>query len=104
LTGDAEGDLRRLGKKVSDAVKLWQFSFLAKAQPIVFKKGGKTLVAPPQVETEPKLTDAGYALAADMGLLVARLLLEACGGRVRRMLVTKPKRDVVSSSCAHWIR
>ena len=69
-----------------------EFSFLAESKPII-KKGSKTLVAPPQHTSEPKLTNVGYAVAADMGLLVAKLLLEACRPKVEWMLVTKPKRD-----------
>ncbi len=39
------------------------------------------------------LTNAGHALAADLGLLTARLLLQASGGTIRWEVVRKPKSD-----------
>lgn len=45
-------------------------------------------------ETGPKLINRGYALAADMGLLVARFLLESCEGKVSWSIVKKPKNDM----------
>lgn len=41
-----------------------------------------------------ELTDAGYALAADLGLLVARSLLLVCRENVDWHVVEKPKSDV----------
>lgn len=40
------------------------------------------------------LTNAGHALAADLGLLTARLLLQASGGTIRWEVVRKPKSDI----------
>ena len=40
-----------------------------------------------------RLSDAGYALAADMGLLTARLLQEATMDSVRWEILRKPKSD-----------
>lgn len=40
------------------------------------------------------LTDAGRALAADMGLLTARLLLELGRGRVRWEVMRRPRSDL----------
>lgn len=40
------------------------------------------------------LTNAGHALAADAGLLTARLLLRATVGRLRWEVVRKPKSDI----------
>jgi hypothetical protein len=40
------------------------------------------------------LTNAGHALAADAGLVTARLLLRATAGRVRWEVVRKPKSDI----------
>ena len=40
------------------------------------------------------LTNAGYALAADMGLLVAQYLLKAAPDKLRWETVRKPKRDL----------
>lgn len=94
LTREAEEDLKILGGQVAAVVKSPQFSYQGKAEPIVFKKGSRTLIAPPATEMEPRLTNVGYALAADMGLLVAKLFLGACGSKVKWMLVTKPKNDV----------
>jgi hypothetical protein len=42
----------------------------------------------------PKLTNQGYALAADMGLLVARFLLEECGEKIHWETLRKPKREM----------
>lgn len=94
LTGDAEADLKRLGEKVASVVADAEFSHQAKTEPIVFKKGSRTLMAPPQTETEPKLTSAGLALGADMGLLVAKLLLEACGDKLRWTTLRRPKTEI----------
>jgi hypothetical protein len=93
LTGEAEGDLKRLGGQVAAVVKSPQFSYQDKAEPIVFKKGSRTLVAPPATEMEPRLTNAGYALAADMGLLVAKLLMDVCGTKVKWVILKRPKTD-----------
>lgn len=93
LTGDAEEDLKRLGRQVAAVVRSPQFSYQAKAAPIVFKKGSKPLIAPPATETEPKLTNAGYALAADMGLLVAKLLVDECRPNVRWAILKRPGSD-----------
>ncbi|QQR72271.1 MAG: hypothetical protein IPJ17_12135 [Holophagales bacterium] len=41
-----------------------------------------------------QLTIAGYALAADMGLLVAELLLRECGDRIHWQVVRRPKSDL----------
>ncbi len=40
------------------------------------------------------LTNAGHALAADLGLLTARLLLQANAGTIRWEVVRKPKSDI----------
>ena len=40
------------------------------------------------------LTNAGHALAADVGLLTAKLLLRATSGRIRWEVVRKPKSDI----------
>ena len=45
-------------------------------------------------EGQPWLTNAGYALAADMGLLTARLLITETEGRVRWEVLRKPKSDM----------
>ena len=41
-----------------------------------------------------RLTNRGYALAADMGLLVAKLLLDNHGGRIRWRTIRKPKSEL----------
>lgn len=43
--------------------------------------------------TGKKLTNQGYALAADLGLLVARLLLKQGKGKVTWEILKKPKTD-----------
>jgi hypothetical protein len=93
LTGEAKADLQRLGERVAIAVVAPQFSFQSEAAPIEFKRGASTFVAPPVIETEVKLTDGGYALAADMGLLVAKLLLNARPSKVKWTILKKPKND-----------
>lgn len=42
----------------------------------------------------PTLTNAGYALAADMGLLVAHYLVQALGQAVAWKILTRPKSDI----------
>ena len=72
---DAERLLDRLGHKVGEALR---------GEPR-FRMGD---------EDRPKLTDQGYALAADMGLLIARLVLEHGPPTLRWTVLRKPKSDV----------
>ena len=46
------------------------------------------------VENSSKLTNQGYAIAADLGLLVARFLCEECGPSARWEILRKPKNDM----------
>ncbi|WP_428266020.1 hypothetical protein [Haliangium sp.] len=43
---------------------------------------------------EPVLTNMGYSLAADIGLLTAKLIQSVVGDRVKWEIVRKPKSDV----------
>ena len=43
--------------------------------------------------TGKRLTQLGYAIAADLGLLVAQLIIEATQGKVHWKILTKPKSD-----------
>lgn len=47
-----------------------------------------------QADGATTLTNAGHALAADAGLLTAKLLLRATGRRLRWEVVRKPKSDL----------
>ncbi len=40
-----------------------------------------------------QLTDAGYAIAADMGLLVATIVIESSSGKIKWETLRKPKSD-----------
>jgi hypothetical protein len=71
---DGRDHLTALGKKVSRAFKDAPFS--------EDSPGGR------------RLTNAGYALAADMGLLVALYLLRAHPGTIRWETIRKPKSEV----------
>jgi hypothetical protein len=42
----------------------------------------------------PKLTNQGYALAADIGLLIARFLFEEVGASIRWEILRKPRTDI----------
>lgn len=44
--------------------------------------------------TGKRLSNTGYAIAADLGLLVARLLVEHTHGRVSWSIVKRPKSDI----------
>ncbi|WP_339730424.1 hypothetical protein [uncultured Gimesia sp.] len=46
------------------------------------------------VTEKKKLTDKGYALAADMGLLVAKILLEKSRDKIRWRVLRRPKREI----------
>ncbi len=48
----------------------------------------------PRPDGARTLTNAGQALAADAGLLTAKLLLRASAGRLRWEVVRKPKSDI----------
>ncbi|GAB4562904.1 MAG: hypothetical protein Tsb0020_11630 [Haliangiales bacterium] len=43
---------------------------------------------------EPVLTNLGYSLAADIGLLTAKLILDVVGDQVKWDILRKPKSDV----------
>lgn len=62
------------------------------------RKVGKALRGEPQFSTRegdrPKLTDCGYALAADVGLLIARLVMEQGPESLHWTVLRKPKSDV----------
>lgn len=72
-SGHPEDLLERLGRKAADMLRRPEFS--------------------EQTAGRPKLTDRGYALAADMGLLVARLLLSAGNGSEQWAVLRRPKTD-----------
>jgi hypothetical protein len=102
LTAAPEDDLVRLGEQVAEAIKTSDFSRLVSPIP---KKRFDFSQVPTSRETisdffryisciGPKLTDAGYALAADMGLLVAKFLLDECSDKVKWSIVRSPKSDV----------
>lgn len=69
-------------------------------EPLLARVGAKavdTLRAPDfstSAQTGPQLTDRGYALAADLGLLVARLLLDHSNGSEKWAVLRRPKSDV----------
>lgn len=86
--GEPEETLMRMGEKVAAALRTQEFFEHSEGEPILLKQ--KHVVV---TEGGPTLTNRGYALAADMGLLVARLLLEACGSKLRWEILKKPKRE-----------
>jgi hypothetical protein len=73
-TTKPEDMLAKLGKKVSELLCQRQFS-----------------TGPGE---RPQLTSQGYALAADMGLLIARLICEQYPEVVRWSVLRKPKSDM----------
>ena len=66
--------LLRLSKKVSN--KLNESGFSA------------------EIKGQKKLTNMGYALAADMGLLIAKYLLRDCGNKLYWTIIRKPKSEM----------
>lgn len=74
LSAPAEDLLRRIGEKVAETLK----------KPAFAQNTGP----------EPQLTSRGYALAADMGLLLAALLMRECGSSIQWTILRKPKTDV----------
>lgn len=59
-----------------------------KVVPILFKQEFSSII-----NGKPKLSDKGYALAADMGLLIAKMLLNRFSPKVKWEIVKKPKND-----------
>lgn len=73
VRGNPETLLKELGSKVVEALRRPEFS--------------------EQTAAGPKLTDRGYAIAADMGLLVARLLLAGGNGSGQWAVLRQPRTD-----------
>lgn len=101
LTDSPEGDLVKLGEHVAQVIQTPEFS----RQPSDIPERVFDFSPPVSRETiseyfrylssrDPQLTNAGYALAVDMGLLVAQFLLDTCGDRVKWSIVRRPKSDV----------
>lgn len=74
IDGRPNDILERLGKKVTKTLRIATFSI--------------------QVDGRHKLTNKGYALAADMGLLVAKFILEEFYPVVTWTIVNRPKTDI----------
>jgi len=101
LTGSPCADLDRLGTHVAKTIVTPDFSRRIGLVPKNFKP---SQIPPSREEisayfqhlnqTGPKLTNAGYALAADMGLLVAKFLLSECGDRIKWSILKRPKSDM----------
>jgi len=83
--GDNEDVLLRIGERVQGVLNDPELSYWA-TQKIHLKEY--------VIEDElPTLTDMGYALAADVGLLLAQCILSACQEKVCWTIVRKPKND-----------
>lgn len=84
--------LTRLGGKFAEVLPSDQFSGPPQTEPIIIVKRGKTYELPP-----PKgrtLAEQGEAVARDMGLLLAKLMLEREHPPLEWSIVMKPKLDV----------
>lgn len=91
---DANKDiLLRLGDKAVIEIETNKLWAIAEEKLIKFKSGHVI-----KIDKEKELTDAGYSIAADMGLLVARFLIDDCSGSVRWNLIRKPKNDASYNS------
>jgi hypothetical protein len=88
-SGTAEEQLERLGLMVADVLPSDRFSHEMERRGTAIEKGGRTFVLPaPEGRT---LTAEGYALAMDMGLLVAKLVLAA--GNHKWTVLRRPKSE-----------
>ena len=47
-----------------------------------------------QCENKRTLSNAGYALSADVGIILATCLLRICGDRIRWTILRKPRREL----------
>ena len=74
LTGNSEDDFERIGLKINDEIKKEEFSF---------------------IENEVmKLTNLGYTIGYDAGLLMAQLLIADTNGKVSWALAKLAPRDI----------
>ena len=83
--------LTRLGGKVAEVLPSDQFSGPPQTEPDIVVKRGKTYELPP-LEGRT-LTEQGEAVARDMGLLLAKLMLERGHPPLEWSIVMKPKND-----------
>ena len=89
ITFDSIADLKRIGNKVA-AQLLSDECWCEGGETTIQFRSGHTAV----VDRGKVLTTIGYSLAADMGCLLAHLLLRDFGEKITWELVTKPKNDM----------
>lgn len=71
---DRERTLLNLGKKIAEVLPLEEFSV--------------------QTASGRDLTDRGYALAADIGLLIGKMLIDQPGNKLKWITIKKPKSHI----------
>ena len=95
LNDDASGSrkelLLRLGEKVAAILPAKGYSIEPDRQSTETGTGPASREAILCARDYRRLTETGMALASDLGLLLAKLVLEDCGGAVRWDVLRKPK-------------
>jgi hypothetical protein len=92
LTNDILEDLRRIGQSIAEILPDEQFSYLSKDEHVLYERRGRQF----DIELSPsrRLTVQGYAMVADLGLLMTKSILNEFSDTLYWEIVSKPKNDI----------